>query len=121
MAVRPSNAISLTGVARASGRSSAVRALHVSPARWTVPSGSSGAWTIPWVPRGTREPTTPAGAGMRRDRIAASVMKPIRRAVVAVVVTISGVATCTSGSVGLPPGAVYRADAPRAKQMIPPR
>ena len=98
MAVRPSNPISLTGVARSSGRSSAVLALHVSPPRWTVPSGSSGAWTTPVVPSGTRVPTTPAGAGMRRVRIAASVMKPMRMAVVAVVVTMSGVATCTRGT-----------------------
>ena len=75
---------------------------------------------MPVVPSGTREPTTPAGAGIRRVRIAASVMKPMRMAVVAVVVTMSGVATCTSGSVGSAPGFVYRADAPSAKQMIPP-
>ena len=51
----------------------------------------------PVVPSGTRVPTTPAGAGMRRVRTAASVMKPMRMAVVAVVVTMSGVATCDQG------------------------
>ena len=67
-----------------------------------MPSGSSGAWTMPSAPIGTATPTVPDEPVMRRVRMAASVIRPMSRAAEPTVTTITGVATWTAGARGLP-------------------
>src|SRR4051812_25047928 len=99
IAVRPSTPTTRTAAPRSSGRSSAVRADHSSPAARIEPRGINGRWTTATVPTGTALGCAPAGGGIRRIRITAAAIRTANTAPVAAATRISGRPTRTSGTI----------------------